>query len=210
MGYSQAGFEVVGVDITYQENYPFLLIVKDALSLPLSLLRSFDLIHASPPCQHFTAYRRNKTINEGIEDRYLNLIPQTREILERAGVPFVMENLPTSPLRSDLMLCGSMFKTNPASPYMDVRRHRIFEMNFSTAQPKCQHEVWVKRKYKPSSDRVNKRFTIEIGAWNEPLPLQKAAMGVDWKVTVRELSEAIPPAYTRYIGTQFLERSGLS
>lgn len=204
MGYHMAGFEVVGVDIANQPNYPFQLISKNALSLPIALLRTFDLIHASPPCQHFTAYRRNKSVAEGIEDRYQNLIPPTREMLTHAGVPYVMENLPGSPLRRDLMLCGSMFKTNSSSPFMDVRRHRIFESTFSTPQPKCNHKIWQKRKYKPSSNRTNKRFTIEIGSWDEPLALQKVAMGVNWGVTTRELSEAIPPAYTKYIGEQWL------
>lgn len=204
-GYQQAGFYVVGVDIEDQPNYcGDEFVCMDALGW--EDFGDFDLVHSSPPCQHFTAYRRNKSVNEGIEDRYENLIPETRELLQRLGVPFVIENLPKAPLRCDVQLCGSHFKTNPSSPYMDIRRHRWFEVEgFVIAQPKCDHKIWQKRKYKPSSNRTNKRFTIEIGAWNEPLPLQKACMGVNWEVTVRELSEAIPPAYTRYIGEQFME-----
>lgn len=204
-GYQQAGFYVVGVDIVDQPNYCGDEFVQmDALAW--DEFQGFDLIHSSPPCQHFTAYRRNKSIDNGIEDRYENLIPETRAILEEVGIPFVIENLPKAPIRCDLQLCGSHFKTNPASPYMDIRRHRWFEIQgFHAKQPTCHHQVWAKRKYKPSSNRANKRFTIEIGAWNEPLPLQKTCMGIDWEVTVRELSEAIPPAYTKYLAEQFQE-----
>jgi DNA (cytosine-5)-methyltransferase 1 len=136
-----------------------------------------------------------------ITERYEDLIAPTREHLLAIGKPYVIENVPGAPIREDLVLCGSMFG-------LDVRRHRIFEIEgFKVPQPECNHRVWQRRQYKSSTGRKNLRFTIEVGAWDEPLERQKAAMGVDWDLTVRELSEAIPPRYTKFIGDAFLQQA---
>lgn len=202
MGYSQAGFdEIVGVDINPQPNYPFEFVQGDVLTewdWPAMVERhGFDLIHASPPCQHFTRYRN---VVKDITDRYEDLVAPTRELLEASGVPYVIENVPGAPICPDLVLCGSMFS-------LDVRRHRWFELGAWSAMGPggCNHKGWARR-FKSSTGRQNKRYTIEVGAWDEPLELQKEAMGVDWEIELRELSEAIPPAYTRFIGEQFLEQ----
>lgn len=197
-GYQQAGFtDIVGIDINPQPNYPFTFIQGDAL-WGWENLDSFDLIHASPPCQHFTRYRNAV---KDITERYEDLIAPTRELLLASGKPFVIENVPNAPIREDLTLCGSMFG-------LDVRRHRIFEVHgFEIPQPLCNHKVWQRRKYKSSTGRQNLRFTIEVGAWDEPLEDQKAAMGVDFDLTVRELSESIPPAFTRFIGGSFIQQA---
>jgi len=199
-GYSQAGFtEIVGVDIEPQATYPFTFIQADAIGyLSWTRLKQFDLIHASPPCQHFTKYRN---VVKDITDRYEDLLQPTldelRFVWEEFGVPSVVENVPGAPLHPDLVLCGSMFG-------LDVRRHRHFQLiGWDAMGPGgCNHKGW-KRQFKSSTDRTNLRYTIEVGAWDEPLERQKQAMGVDWEITVRELSEAIPPAYTRFIGEQF-------
>lgn len=193
VGYYQAGFdEIVGVDIVPQPNYPFTFIQADALRPPVRL-EDFDLIHASPPCQHFTRYRN---VVKDITARYENHLPATIDMLD--GYPHVIENLRGAPMRGDVELCGSMFG-------LDVRRHRWFQASFPILSPPCNHKGWT-RQFKPSSTRKNLRYTIEVGAWDEPLERQKAARGVDWPITVRELSEAIPPAYTRFIGEQFLDQ----
>jgi DNA (cytosine-5)-methyltransferase 1 len=192
VGYAQAGFdEIVGVDIGNQPHYPFTFVQADALNPPFQL-DDFDLIHASPPCQHFTRYRN---VVKDITDRYENLLPETIAMLD--GYPHVIENLTSSPMRGDVELCGSMFG-------LDVRRHRWFQASFPMMSPPCNHKFWTERKYKSSTGRKNKRFTIEIGAWDEPIELQRQVMGMDWPVNVREISEAIPPAYSRFIGEQFL------
>lgn len=192
MGYRRAfpDAEIVGVDIAPQRHYPFEFWHADALRVPLHW--GFDLVHASPPCQHFTIYRNNV---KDIKDRYEDLIAPTRAMLAASGAPYVIENVPGAPLVNPITLCGSMFG-------LDVRRHRLFETSFPMMSPPCNHGVWTERKYKGSSNR-GKRFTIEVGAWNEKLELQKQCMGVDWPITLRELSEAIPPAYTQYVGEQF-------
>ena len=193
MGYHQAGFdEIIGVDIEPQPNYPFEFVQADATQPPFDLA-DFDLIHASPPCQHFTRY---KNVHKDIDERYGDHLAETQSLL--ADYPYVIENVPGAPMRPDVVLCGSMFG-------LDVMRHRWFETSFPVLSPACNHKGW-KRRFKPSSDRPNKRYTIEIGAWNEPLELQKQCMGVYWDITLRELSEAIPPAYTRHLGEQFINQ----
>lgn len=199
MGYHRAGFtEIVGIDIAPQPNYPFTFIQGDALNPPVDIAQ-FDLTHASPPCQHHTRYRNNVP---DITDRYEDLIEPTRTLLEAAGVPFVIENVEGAPLDAAVVLCGSMFG-------LDVRRHRLFETGGGfpfMLSPPCDHKSWTRR-FKPSSTRENMRFTIEIGAWDEPLDLQHRCMGYSEVVMeLRELSESIPPAYTEYIGTQFLNQ----
>jgi DNA (cytosine-5)-methyltransferase 1 len=197
MGYHRAGFEVIGVDIAPQPNYPFEFIRDDVLAFVDNLAQGsgawpFDAIHASPPCQPFTAYRRK---GRGVGDGYENLIPQTRKLLEQAGLPYVIENVPGAPLHDPVLLCGSSFG-------LDVRRHRLFESNVLLTAPPCVH-TWQTPRFKQATNRTNLRSTVEIGVWRIPLDVQQRAMDVDW-MTLPELSEAIPPAYTEHVGAQLL------
>lgn len=202
MGYRRAGFDVIGVDINDQPNYPFEFHQGDALAVLQSMIvvprwlwnRPVAAVHASPPCQHFTAYRRHR---KDITNRYAELIAPTREALAATGLPYVIENVPGAPLRNPITLCGSMFG-------LDVRRHRLFESNVPMLAPQCDHGVWTERKYPGATNRTNGRYTAEIGVWRIPLEEQKAAMGIDWDISLRMLSEAIPPAYTEWIGQQLI------
>ena len=193
-GYADAGFEVVGVDINPQPNYPFRFVQRDALDyldeIVFSGSRAFDVIHASPPCQAFTAYKRRP----GHVAPVGNLIPAVRASLRYVanfGVSYVIENVGGAPLESPSMLCGSMFG-------LDVRRHRYFETSFPMLTPMCAHEKQTPR-FPPATNRTNLRSTVEVGVWRIPLEVQRRAMGIDW-MDLRELSQAIPPAYTRWIG----------
>ena len=190
MGYHRAwpDAEIVGVDLHPQPRYPFTFVQGDAIAYAEALGDTFDFIHASPPCQHFTMYRNNV---KDITERYENLLEPTRALLAGSGIPYAIENVPGAPLLAPTTLCGSMFG-------LDVRRHRLFETSWFMLQPSCNHGVWTERKYKGSTNR-GPRFTIEVGAWDEPIALQRAAMGIDW-MQLRELSESIPPAYTEHIG----------
>lgn len=190
MGYHRAGFEVVGVDINPQPNYPFEFHQGDALQFVTEHGREFDAIHASPPCQSFTAYRRK---GHGVGDGYLDLIPETRALLAGCSVPWIIENVAGAPLADPVRYCGSSFG-------LDVRRHRFFESNVDLTAPPCDHS-WQTPRFAPATNRTNLRRTVEVGVWRIPLSVQQAAMGIDW-TTLRELSEAIPPAYTEHIGTQ--------
>jgi len=188
MGYHRAGFEVVGVDIEPQPHYPFEFIQADALTVDLA---GFDVIHASPPCQAFTAYRRRRGVGEG----YPDLIEPIRRRLDAAGVPYVIENVAGAPLRDAIMLCGSAFG-------LDVQRHRYFESNVPLIAPACDHSVWTPR-FPPATNRTNLRRTVEVGVWRIPLAVQQQAMGIDW-LPLAQLTEAIPPAYTEHIGRQLV------
>lgn len=199
-GYHLAGFEVVGVDIAPQPNYPFEFLCEDALAVlrsPETIRRAgYVAVHASPPCQAFTAYRRK---GHGVGDGYPNLIPDTRRLLEELGLPYVIENVEGAPLNAPVRLCGSMFG-------LDVRRHRLFELSWDDdLQPRCRHEEQIRKgKRFPGATNRDGRYTVEIGVWRIPLPTQMEAMGVDWDVTLEELSEMIPPSYTEFIGRDLM------
>jgi DNA (cytosine-5)-methyltransferase 1 len=191
MGYHRAGFDVIGVDIVPQPNYPFKFHQGDALEWARDA-GEFDLVHASPPCQAFTAYRRR---GAGVGDGYPDLIEQTRRALR--GVPYVIENVVGASLHHPVQLCGSSFG-------LDVRRHRLFESNIKIDGAPCDHS-WQTPRFPPATNRINLRRTVEVGVWRIPLDVQQRAMGIGW-MTLRELSEAIPPAYTEFIGRQLIDQ----
>lgn len=208
-GYQEAGFEVWGVDIEPQPNYCGDRFHKgDALDIldsmfhpwPIWRVEDFSAIHASPPCQAFTAYRRTGNVGE-----YPDLISQTRELLRATGLPYVIENVEGAPLENPVTLCGSAFG-------MDIRRHRLFETNFPLMSPGCAHGQQAPNRFpggrskeRTGTNRGLVRNTVEIGTWDTPLSVQEKAMGIDW-MTLEELSEAIPPAFTRHIGSYLLTR----
>ena len=193
-GYSRAGFEVEGVDISPQPHYPYEFHQADVLNLDVEwITEHFDAVHASPPCQSFTAYRRK---GHGVGDGYPDLIEPVRRLLEATGLPYVIENVQGAPLRQAVMFCGSSFG-------LDVRRHRFFESNVPLNAPPCDHG-WQTPRFTPASNRTNLRRTVEVGVWRIPLDIQQQAMGIDW-MTLPELSEAVPPSYTAHIGRQLLQ-----
>lgn len=193
MGYHRAGFEVVGVDLAPQPRYPFEFYEGDAVKvLEHWALDDFDAVHASPPCQSFTAYRRR---GAGVGDGYPDLISVVRDRLEQLGIPYVIENVPGAPLIEATRLCGSSFG-------LDIRRHRLFETSFAMMAPPCAHG-WQTPRFPQATNRTNLRSTVEVGVWRIPLEEQHRAMGIDW-MTLEELSEAIPPAYTEHIGAALL------
>jgi DNA (cytosine-5)-methyltransferase 1 len=191
VGYHRAGFDVVGVDISPQPNYPYEFWRMDRNG-PWGAVM-FDAIHASPPCQPFTAYRRK---GHHVGDGYPNLIADVRHVLGQTGLPYVIENVPGAPLIAPIQLCGSSFG-------LDVRRHRPFESNVHISSPPCDHS-WQTPRFPPATNRTNLRSTVEVGVWRIPLAVQQRAMGIDW-MTLPELSQAIPPAYTQHIGEQLLQ-----
>lgn len=198
-GYSRVGFEVYGVDIKPQPNYPFHFRQRDALEVLEEVIdcwgMGYDAIHASFPCQAKTAYRRK---GHGVGHGYPNMIHEGRELLERTRLPYVIENVEgfRADLRNPVRLCGSSFG-------LDVRRHRLFETNWPLLVPPCDHS-WQTPRFPAATNREpGSRRTVEIGVWRIPLAVQQRAMGIDW-MTLPELSEAVPPAYTEYIGGQLL------
>lgn len=205
MGLHQAGFDVVGVDIRPQPRYPFTFFQGDALAFPLD---GFDFIWASPPCQAHTAM---KTMHNAKE--HPDLIPATRERLKASGIPYVIENVVGAPLTDTFMLCGTMFGLGVEDA--DLQRHRIFEPSFDIGLvPECQHGARATIGIYGGHVRNRKRArTIGIygeGARDSRRKFDKGvpdftvaqgreAMGIDW-MTIAELSQAIPPAYAKFIG----------
>ena len=187
MGLYRAGFDVIGVDHIPQPRYPFPFVLGDALE-QADMLAFADFVWASPPCQAFSKTRaiHGKT--------YPNLIPQTRAMLAGLSVQTAIENVPSAPLNDPVMLCGTMFG-------LRVIRHRCFEINFPIMTPECGRHGATNshRGYSTGAEFI----TV---AGNNYRRIEGAiAMGIDWMQTRAELSEAIPPAYSRFIGAAALQ-----
>ena len=197
VGYHRAGFEVVGVDIAPQPRYPFAFIQTDVLALDQRFLRSFDAIHASPPCQRYSDLaKRNRNA-----DDWPDFVAPVRAMLEASGRPWIIENVEGAPLISPVLLCGTMF------PGLRVQRHRLFESNAPISAPgRCPAKhplVFTHDKRKAHHGKLDQdtAFVQVTGGGNCSVANAAAAMGIDW-MTKHELNEAIPPAYTEHLGRQ--------
>lgn len=200
VGYHQAGFtEITGVDNRPMPRYPFRFVQADALEFLASVKPwEYDLIHASPPCQRWSA----ATPGERRED-HPDMVSPSREMLRRLGTPYVIENVPGAPLQDPLLLCGLMFG-------LRVFRHRLFETSDFMLQPPhaghrgrrigvngfCTVAGGGNSGLRDRSQGRNIRRHPEDGVqgWRD-------AMGVEW-MSRDELAQAIPPAYTRWLGEQ--------
>lgn len=209
-GYAEAGFHVVGWDRHQRRDlpdHPNIEMVKgDALEAlaDVEYLRSFDAIHASPPCQTHTRAKHLRDAQGKSTDK-TDLIAETRWGLERAGVPYVIENVPGAPLRADLLLCGSMFPE--LHVYDDtgrrwLQRHRVFESNVPLGhQPQCRHKAAGVR---PLGVYASKADNIPSGGQTcRTLEEGRDLMGIPW-MSWAALVEAIPPAYTRHLAGSLL------
>lgn len=210
MGYLQASkdlgveIEITGIDIEPQPNYPFNFILADAVEYFTNNWRKFTHVHASPPCQKYscsTVDMRNKG------KIYPDNLDQIRKLIYESGLPGIMENVPSSPLRPDVVLRGDMFG-------LKVLRKRHFELiNWWSMNPIMPRKIGklydgdyvcvygkagIKKSgnYRAAQPKFKKRTIKET--W-------QFAMGIDWMTKDTELTEAIPPAYTRYIGHDFFK-----
>ncbi len=190
-GYHAAGFDVTGVDIVVQPDYPFAFIQADALTVDLA---GFDVVAASPPCQRWCA-----ATPAGRRAEHPDLIAPIRARLREAvaapGGPsiYVIENVPGAPLANPVTVCGDALR-------LGVRRHRLFESNVPLAGTACWHDrpappVAVYGTYNQRTPRQTEAATSTDQA--------RAAMGVDW-MPWPALTQAIPPAYTFWLGVQLL------
>jgi DNA (cytosine-5)-methyltransferase 1 len=231
MGYHRAGFEVVGVDIKPQPRYPFEFHQADALDVLSRMLKGekfqasdgnwygiddFDAIHASPPCQRYSTMTAGRW-QDRIES-HPDLIAPVRDLLKQTGRPYVIENVEgaRAELINPILLCGTMFglQTKHGS---QLRRHRYFEMSTPMfLVPTCQHNNGSVIGVYGGGQNPARRRPATIGVWGHAggssardgltqfgTQDRRDAMGIDW-MTGNELSEAIPPAYTEYIGKQLL------
>ncbi len=190
-GYAAAGFDVTGIDLKHGKRYPYKYIrgnVSDYLHN--DFLRQFDVIHASPPCQthSITKHLRNA---QGKSTSKIDMIPEVRQALVASGVNYVIENVPGSPLVNPIQVCGSSFG-------LKVRRHRLFESNVKLQGSVCDH----KSQGKPVGVYGSLNDEIPGGGHTaKTIDEARKAMGIDWAIWT-ELVEAIPPAFTKFIGDQ--------
>lgn len=198
MGYHRAGFEVVGVDIVDRPNYPFKFIKADALEVlqDHEFLSQFDAYHASPPCQ--AKCTLTKGTNAHLAGLYVDLYPLVMPMMYALQGPGVIEN-PES--RKDMVLCGEMFG-------LGVLRHRNIELvNWSSpAPPHLKHRGYV-RGYRHGVWRDGPYVAAYgKGGGKASVSEMQEAMGIDWTDSHEALTEAIPPAYTEYIGRQLMAK----
>jgi len=214
MGYYRAGFDVTGVDIKPQPHYPFKFIQADALEVDLS---GYDAYHASPPCQRYSAMTKGRWQDR--VETHPDLIVPIRERLMATGKPYVIENVAGAKhyLINPVLLCGTMFGLE-TKYHNQLRRHRYFEMPWYNAlTPPCAHGKSSSIGVYGGGQNPARKRPVTIGVWghaggtsNRDGLIQfgtqdrKDAMGIDWMVG-GELSEAIPPAYTEFIGKQLMK-----
>ena len=195
VGYERAGFDVVGVDIRTQPRYPYRFIQADVMSLTPEWVSAFDAVHASPPCQAYS-----DLASRNPDRQYPELIEPTRRLLEQAERPYIIENVEGAPLRNYIKLCGTMF------PGLRVLRHRLFAANVALLAPgKCKphpicHTLDKRKRHYGKTDEW-KNFVSVNGGGNCSVASARDAMGIEW-MTKSELNEAIPPAYTEFVGKQ--------
>lgn len=185
MGYWRAGFDVVGVDIDPQPNYPFQFFRGDALSV--KNWERFSAVHASPPCQLYSKSNWRKR-------QFPDLVSETRRLLIGSELPYVIENVEGAPLITPWMLCGSMFGLG-AGGY-EIRRHRLFEANWEIG--KTPEDICGERTALSVYGHGGK---VDIGGKSCYVPsnIVQSAMGIDW-VPGTKIGQMIPPSYTEWIG----------
>ena len=185
MGYHRAGFSVLGVDIDPQQNYPFEFVQGDAYRYPLD---GFDAVHASPPCQ---AYSTLRAMHPDRQASYSVLLTMLQSRLRNQPLPYVIENVPGARMKQPVTLCGSMFGLCIERGWL--RRHRLFECSFPVPQMKCDHpeDVPAVGVYGHGGHSGKHRMLHAAEA--------REIMEIDW-TNRDELAQAIPPAYTEYIG----------
>lgn len=212
MGYKLAAAELgmdiqlTGVDVEPQKNYPFEFVQEDAISFLAREGRGFTHIHASPPCQEFTHISNAKDAAKTNGHKGLLFLCELRVMMYQANLPGVIENVMGAPLIKDIILDGRMFG-------LKVIRRRIFEtVNWFTMKPGvpaykrgmvARGECMTVAGHGSNKNRRGNKWQVE---GKTVLSKRRNAMGIDW-MTDREITQAIPPAYTKYIGMEFLKSS---
>lgn len=202
-GYEQAGMKVVAaVDIKHQPDHPNpdVFIQDDALKFLRMWVEgrhsiNAQLVHASPPCQRRCTLTAGT--NQRMADRYVDMYDEVKDLLEQLGLPYVIENPRARP---DVVLCGEMFG-------LEVIRHRKIELGgWTTPKPEepkhrgrvagMRHGVWYQGPYYAVYGNGGGKGTV---------PEWQRAMGIDWTDNRKSIAEAIPPAYSKWIGERFIE-----
>lgn len=208
-GYRRAGFDVVGVDSRPMPRYPFEFHRADALEYLAAHGREFDAIHASPPCQAYSVTRHSHSI------QHPELIDPVRDLLLRINRPYVIENVVGAPLHDPIILCGTEFGLNAFDPALGItvqlQRHRLFESDVRLDRfGECDHKrypiagVYGGGSSRRSADRTDWKGGPGRGGYTPLAAVRGELMEIDW-MTRDELSQAIPPIYTSWIGSYLRE-----
>lgn len=198
-GYRRAGFTILGIDIEPHPDYPGEHHVMDWAEGLARFGDWADVIHASPPCPRYSV-----ATPEAARDKHPDLVGPVREALQATGKPYVIENVPGSPLHDPVLYCGSSF-------FLRARRHRLFESNAPLAAPPCSHHTQptpVVGVYGNHPDRP--------GGWKRPDGTSRGvkatsvedasdALGIYHMTNWPDLADSIPPAYTMHIGAQLID-----
>lgn len=205
-GLMAAGFDVVGVDLAAQPRYPGPFLRQDALTLDPRFIAMFDAIWASPPCLRDTVMRHAPGAKG---DAHPDLIPPTRAMLRRSGLPYVIENVATAALIDPVILCGSHFKLGVTveDQRFHLQRHRKIETNWPLAQPECRHRKPVVGIYgahaRVRAASAGGRGTADfVGQGHNEI--MTAAMGLNRYLTCAEISQGVPPAYAAFVGEELM------
>jgi len=183
-GYRQAGFSVTGVDIDPQPKNPHKFIQWCAFDYLKKHGKEYDVIHASPPCQEYS--KASKQWRKAGK-KYPDYIARIRRELVRVGKPWIIENVPGSPLINPIFLNGSFFGIN-------IHRPRFFETSFDLEQPIVPKMKPIKMGRPISDGDILQPVGHFSGVW-----YAKREMGLEW-MGQKELAQAIPPVYTKWIG----------
>ncbi len=202
-GYSDAGFEVWGVDNNPKMKRKYIHKERFITGNAIELLRNeefinqFDVIHASPPCQAYSCATPNRT-----RDNHPDMVEEVRTLLKATGKPYVIENVVGAPLKNYVILCGTMFG-------LDVVRHRLFECEPPIYFPPftCNHQKPVIKQSHRGKVDLSKNYHCVVGKATDH-EAAKIAMGIDW-MPVRGINLAIPPKYTEWLGSKIIDHLNL-
>jgi hypothetical protein len=215
MGLHRAGFDVTGVDILDRTGrYPFEFVQGDAIEYAKEHGHEYDLIMAGPPCQNQIPITKANRKRDGWTDDHENLIPPTREVLEALGVPYVIENPPSEHIRPDVSLCGLIYG-------LPTFRHRSFEIGGWPIPESPRHvphrghltvgyRHGCRRTEEPTVCPKHRRWcrgtvygVYGQGGGKPTVPQAQLALGIDWIHDIDDLNEAIPPAFSQWLGWKF-------
>jgi DNA (cytosine-5)-methyltransferase 1 len=207
VGYARAGFDVTGCDNQPHPDYPFPMVVEDAMTVlaDRDYLSTFDVVAASPPCPLFSSVTKaHHRVN------HADLLTPTLEALASWGGTYVVENVPRAPIPDAVVLCGSQFGLGAVCKdgrWRYLRRHRLFGASFHLTPPvlPCDHRGQAVGVYGNGAwGQAPKNDRRHSGEYQANATEARAAMGIDWSQVHRAVTRAIPPAYTQHVGAQLM------
>lgn len=198
-GYAAAGFDVTGVDVVdVQDGYPFPVLIQDFRTLdPAWIAANFDAVHGSPPCQAYSAPTRGTNAGRTLHP---DLVGPMRALFDATGLPYVIENVAGAPIRKDLLLCGEMFG-------LGVIRHRYFELGgwkLDDAPAHLAHRGRVRGWRHGQYFEGPYVADYGDGGGKATVAEMQTAKEMPWTADAWALREAIPPAYTAWIGRRLI------